>query len=243
MIAPMLVPVTRSIGTPSRSSSSSTPMCAKPFAVPPPSTTATRGAGAGSTLTAAWAATCCARMKASATTMATTNRRRGIGSLSGQARLLPIMEANSLGAGMRKGWVGIVAFGLVMCGAAGCVLVANPSREQLPLPPAALSAQEVSFASASGSHIKAWLARGTPGSGAVLLFHGIGSNRTSMEDRAAFLHEAGFTVLMPDFEGHGESTGETVTYGAHESLDAAAALEFLKTVAPGERIGVIGVSM
>lgn len=135
------------------------------------------------------------------------------------------------------------AFGLIILGAGGCVLVANPSRERLPPPPAALAAQEVSFASASGSQMKAWLARGKPGGGAVLLFHGIGSNRTSMEDRARFLHAAGFTVLLPDFEGHGESTGETVTYGARERLDAAAALEFLKTIAPGERIGVIGVSM
>ena len=150
---------------------------------------------------------------------------------------------HSRGVARRKSRLALAAFGLAMAGASGCAFVANPAREQVPPPPPALSAQEVSFSSASGSRMKAWFLPGTPGAGAVLLFHGIGSNRTSMEGRAAFLHDAGFTVLMPDFEGHGESTGETVTYGARESLDAAAALEFLKGVAPGERIGVIGVSM
>jgi uncharacterized protein len=126
---------------------------------------------------------------------------------------------------------------------AGCAFVANPSRARIPSPPPALGAQDVSFPSSSGSRIRAWLARGRVGKGAVLLLHGIGSNRTSMESRAQFLHNEGFTVLAPDFEGHGESSGEIVTYGAHESLDAEAALDFLRRQAPGERIGVIGVSM
>jgi uncharacterized protein len=126
---------------------------------------------------------------------------------------------------------------------AGCMFVANPSRASIPRPPATLSARDVSFPSSSGSRIRGWLARGRAGKGAVLLLHGVGSNRTSMEARAKFLHDAGFTVLAPDFEGHGESSGETVSYGARESLDAAAALDFLRHEAPGERIGVIGVSM
>ena len=61
--------------------------------------------------------------------------------------------------------------------------------------------------------------------------------------RAEFLNRQGFAVLAPDFQAHGESTGEHVTFGARESLDAAAALEFLRNAAPDERVGVIGVSM
>ncbi len=91
--------------------------------------------------------------------------------------------------------------------------------------------------------IHAWLARGQRDSGAVLLLHGVGSNRTSMLSRAQFLHALGFTVLVPDFQAHGESPGKHVTFGARESFDAAAALAFLKSVAAGERVGVIGVSM
>jgi fermentation-respiration switch protein FrsA (DUF1100 family) len=135
---------------------------------------------------------------------------------------------------------------MICCALAGvtaCAFVANPARERVPAPPAALGAQDVSFLSPSGSRIAAWLARGRRGAGAVLLLHGVGSNRTSMESRARFLHDEGFTVLALDFEGHGESTGEMVTYGARESLDASAAMDFLKRAAPNERIGVLGVSM
>jgi fermentation-respiration switch protein FrsA (DUF1100 family) len=64
-----------------------------------------------------------------------------------------------------------------------------------------------------------------------------------MVDRARFLHDQGFSVLAPDFQAHGESPGEHVTFGALESLDAAASIAFLLTAVPSERIGVIGISM
>jgi fermentation-respiration switch protein FrsA (DUF1100 family) len=64
-----------------------------------------------------------------------------------------------------------------------------------------------------------------------------------MEGRARFLHDQGFTILAPDFEGHGESPGKTTTFGARESLDAVAAMDFLRTAVPAERTGVIGISM
>jgi pimeloyl-ACP methyl ester carboxylesterase len=109
--------------------------------------------------------------------------------------------------------------------------------------PPALGAQNVTFASTSGSNIHAWFAPGRVGGGAVLLLHGVGSNRTSMLGRARFLHRAGFTVLAPDFQAHGESPGEHTTFGVLESLDAAAALAYLRAREPHERVGVIGVSM
>lgn len=124
----------------------------------------------------------------------------------------------------------------------GCIM-ARPSLSHVPPPPARLDARTVVFASASGSLIHAWMSRGRPGAGAVLLLHGVGSNRESMLGRAQFLHDAGFTVLAPDFQAHGESPGDHITFGARESLDAAAAMAYLHEIAPSERVGVIGVSM
>jgi pimeloyl-ACP methyl ester carboxylesterase len=126
--------------------------------------------------------------------------------------------------------------------AAGCML-AGSAHSSVAAPPAPLAAANVVFASASGSTIHAWLVRGRAGGGAVLLLHGVGENRSSMLGRLQFLHDDGFTVLAPDFQAHGESPGEHVTFGARESLDAAAAMKFLREVAPAESIGVIGVSM
>lgn len=141
---------------------------------------------------------------------------------------------------MRRRWAAIAAGALLSL---GCVLVAGPSRAAIGAPPTVLNAENVSFASASGSQIHAWFARGKAGAGAVLLLHGVGSNRTSMSARAIFLHDLGFTVLAPDFQAHGESPGSHVTYGARESLDAAAAKKYLNAAVPEERVGVIGISM
>lgn len=112
----------------------------------------------------------------------------------------------------------------------------------IPSPPE-LAVQRVSFASGSGGTIRAWYLRGVPGQGAVLLLHGVGSNRGSMVDRARFLHRAGYTVLLPDFQAHGESDGDHITFGSLESFDAKAALDYLRACTAGEPVAAIGVSM
>jgi pimeloyl-ACP methyl ester carboxylesterase len=141
---------------------------------------------------------------------------------------------------MRTLWVLLSVAAVV---SADSCMLAGASPASITPPPAQLGAETVVFSSGSGSHIHAWLSRGRVGAGAVLLLHGVGSNRMSMLARATFLHHAGFTVLAPDFQAHGESPGEHATFGALESLDAAAAMEYLRSAAPGERVGVIGVSM
>ena len=108
---------------------------------------------------------------------------------------------------------------------------------------ARLALREFQFPSASGSLIHASFAAGRPGRGAVLLLHGVGASRAAMLGRAAFLHDAGFAVLLPDFRAHGASAGGHTTWGVLESRDAAAALAVLRTQSCGERVGIIGVSM
>ncbi len=126
--------------------------------------------------------------------------------------------------------------------AASCTL-ARPAMTSVGVAPVALGASSTTFASASGSTIHAWYSAGRPGGGAVLLLHGVGADRRVMLDRARFLHAAGYAVLIPDFQAHGESPGKHITFGALESLDAAASLAWLRLHASGERVGVIGVSM
>lgn len=133
-------------------------------------------------------------------------------------------------------------FAAVLVATTSCML-ASATPAVVGPPPDFLGAQTVTFTSGSGSNIHGWYAPGRVGGGAVLLLHGVGTNRTSMLGRARFLHDAGFTVLAPDFQAHGESPGEHATFGALESLDAAAAFAFLRAKEPHERIGVIGVSM
>lgn len=141
-----------------------------------------------------------------------------------------------------------IRLALFLCAAALSLLssscmMAHPARALVGRAPATLGAQTVAYTSESGNRVYAWFARGIPGAGAVLLLHGVGENRSAMLGRAQFLHDDGFTVLAPDFQAHGESPGEHITFGARESLDAAASVQFLREIVPDERIGVIGVSM
>ena len=110
-------------------------------------------------------------------------------------------------------------------------------------PPATMEATEVVFSSTSGSSIHGWLSRGRVGHGAVLLLHGVRGDRRDMLSRGEFLHALGYSVLLIDFQAHGESPGRQITFGDRESRDVVAALEYLRHVVPGERVGVIGVSM
>jgi uncharacterized protein len=57
------------------------------------------------------------------------------------------------------------------------------------------------------------------------------------------LREAGYSVLLFDFQAHGESTGSRITFGHREGRDAIAAVEFVRMRMPAEKVGVIGVSL
>jgi fermentation-respiration switch protein FrsA (DUF1100 family) len=61
--------------------------------------------------------------------------------------------------------------------------------------------------------------------------------------RAKLLVRHGFSLLLIDLQGHGETPGAAITLGARESADVRAALEWLKRTAPSSRIGVIGCSL
>lgn len=110
-------------------------------------------------------------------------------------------------------------------------------------PPVELGAETIVFPSLSGSVIHGWFSRGSVGRGAVLLLHGVRADRRDMLSRSEFLHRLGYSVLLIDFQAHGESPGRHITFGALESRDVAAALEFLRRQLPGDRIGVVGVSL
>ncbi len=143
--------------------------------------------------------------------------------------------------------LGLVGLAFVLVGAAACYWAAGNLAAPVPRavgsPPADLPGQAVRVLSPTAGTLRGWLVPGRPGAGAVLLLHGIRGSRLDMVDRARFLHAAGHTVLLFDSRAHGESDGPRITFGYLESLDARAALGFLRRAAPGERLGVIGISL
>ncbi|MGH9753430.1 MAG: alpha/beta hydrolase [Blastocatellia bacterium] len=99
------------------------------------------------------------------------------------------------------------------------------------------------FESGSGSKLRGWLIPGRKGAGAVVLMHGFRGDRRQMLGRASFLSKAGYSVLLFDFQAHGESSGDQITIGHLESRDAQAAVEFMRKSCPSEKLCVIGLSM
>lgn len=130
--------------------------------------------------------------------------------------------------------------GLVLGWLAGSKLVAG-AHYAIALP-AGLLAQTVTLPTGHGRSVEGWFLRGD-GKGAVLLLHGIRADRRQMLDRARFLHAAGYSVLLIDLPGHGASAAPRLTFGLSEAAGVKAALAYLREQAPGEGLGLIGVSL
>jgi esterase/lipase len=63
-----------------------------------------------------------------------------------------------------------------------------------------------------------------------------------MVSRAQLLRAHGFSTLLIDLQGQGETSGTAITFGLRESADVVAALAWIKKEAPGRRVGVLGCS-
>ena len=75
--------------------------------------------------------------------------------------------------------------------------------------------------------------------------HGLKSNRSSMLEEAAMLHESGYGVLLTSVRAHDESEGELISFGMHEMKDWEAWYQFLldQEDIDSEKIGVLGSSL
>lgn len=106
-----------------------------------------------------------------------------------------------------------------------------------------LPVHTVRIPDSNGTNVHGWLVYGKGGNGAILLVHSIRSNRVEMLSRARFLTKQGYHVLLIDLQAHGETPGTRITFGARESENVEAAVNFLRNTFPNERIGAIGVSL
>jgi pimeloyl-ACP methyl ester carboxylesterase len=104
-----------------------------------------------------------------------------------------------------------------------------------------LSFEDVSYPSRDGVRISGWYIPSKDSDRVVVLCHGMGADRTDMLDFALALHDGGYSVLMPDFRGHGASGGYTITYGPKEKWDIISGVDFLKREHPDRSRHVFGV--
>ena len=109
--------------------------------------------------------------------------------------------------------------------------------------PQNFAVEQVTFPSKSGAIIHGWLVVSETNHGVVILQHGVHADKSTLVERARFLSQAGYAVLLFDFQAHGESIGKTITFGFLESRDSQAAVEFARKRFPGKPVGIIGMSL
>lgn len=107
--------------------------------------------------------------------------------------------------------------------------------------------QRVEFPSVDGTTIVGRYASHGSGAPAIVIGHGVwlGKDIDSLVDPAEALFDLGFDVLVPDFQGHGETakiSDAPYTMGWKESENLRGAGRFLK-VKGAPRVGLIGFSM
>jgi fermentation-respiration switch protein FrsA (DUF1100 family) len=144
-------------------------------------------------------------------------------------------------------WLAILCvLSLIIVGLAiwyvGSSLVA-PANRTVGSPPADLNAFTTTIPSDSGSNLATWYVPAANARATVILLHPIRGDRRSMLGRARLFHDAGYTVLMPDLQAHGESPGQQITMGYLERHDVRATVEFARKTNPAHRIAIFGWSL
>lgn len=144
-------------------------------------------------------------------------------------------------------WVAAVVL-LALAGFAGAVYwagsqLAAPARASVGAPPGDLAVSAVTIARPSGGALSGWFVSAGRSCATAVLMHPVGVNRRAMLSRARLLSGVGYDVLLFDFQAHGESGGEWITFGHLEREDARAAVAFARDRRPDQPLAVIGASL
>jgi alpha-beta hydrolase superfamily lysophospholipase len=77
--------------------------------------------------------------------------------------------------------------------------------------------------------LKVWETKVDSSKGAVIVLHGYRGQKSSMIDRAEYFNSIGYSTLILDFRGCGDSFGYQTTIGFHEANDVKATFDYAKT--------------
>ena len=89
----------------------------------------------------------------------------------------------------------------------------------------------------------AWSCERGPETPLVLMFHGYATEKTALLPEARALLDLGASVLLVDFRGSGDSSGDSTTIGMDEADDVAAVLHYAEGHFVHSRIYLFGQSM
>jgi len=107
--------------------------------------------------------------------------------------------------------------------------------------------EDVALRTSDGLILRGWFFP-VRGDRAAILIHGRHANRAEFEGRsehiADFLIADGFSVLLFDLRGHGDSEGSRFSLGQFERLDVASAIDYVSSRGFAEnRIALLGISL
>jgi len=105
--------------------------------------------------------------------------------------------------------------------------------------------EDVSFPARNGSHMVRgwWLPQENNTNKVVIACSGYRGRRSDLLGIGRQLWEAGNTVLLIDFYGHGSNRGTPLTLGFHELSDFLGAVDYAVQRLPDAAIGALGYSM
>jgi hypothetical protein len=114
--------------------------------------------------------------------------------------------------------------------------------QQTPLQQFGFAFERVSFDATDGTRLQGWWipaqsrdsGRSVKSTRTVLICHGLAGNKSSQLLLARDLVPAGYNVLVFDFRAHGESAGQTITYGDLERRDVLGAVRWIRAAHAGQ---------
>lgn len=103
--------------------------------------------------------------------------------------------------------------------------------------------RDVSLLSEDGLTLHAYRVEGNDAHRYAVICHGYQNNAANMAAVGKHFHDLGYTVLLPDARGHGESEGHYIGMGWPERRDVIGWLNSLAMDDPEARVVLYGVSM
>jgi fermentation-respiration switch protein FrsA (DUF1100 family) len=105
-----------------------------------------------------------------------------------------------------------------------------------------LSFEEIEFQARDGINLRGWFIPAPEAKGVVIFCHGHAGSMDPDVKYTPWFYDAGLSVLMFDFRGHGRSEGDWVSMGTLERLDLLGAIDYVQR-SGFESVGVLGFSM
>jgi fermentation-respiration switch protein FrsA (DUF1100 family) len=124
----------------------------------------------------------------------------------------------------------------------GTAAIARKPRATFAVP-ASFPVEQVALKDGSEPELRGWVVERVGSCGVAALLHGRGSDKRSMIARARLLFDEGYSVVLFDLSGHGESGGDIRGFGYTEGHDATRILAYVHERFAGRRIAAIGSSL